>query len=107
MIVAAAIRFPARPDPTKPDIKDLILHVPAPGRHHNVLHSFHYQFSESGVVDPGRTDVSYRGEVQGFLTDTGEFLDRRAAYRHAQEHKQVFRQPGGYSGDELFSEDLW
>jgi hypothetical protein len=103
MIVAAAVRLPARPDPYKPEVQDLILFVPAPGRHHNVLHSLHHNFK----APCGRAPESYAGEVQGFLTDKGEFLDRRAAYIHAQEHKQILRQPGGYQGDELFSEDLW
>jgi hypothetical protein len=105
MIVAAAIRFPAKPDPYKPEIKDLIMFVPRPGRHHNVAHSLHYSFEEPHE----RTHRSYSGEVQGFLTDTGEFLGRREALIHARECGQpMLRQMGvGYQGDELFSEDLW
>ena len=105
MIIAAAIRLPAKQDTTKPTMKDLILFVPAPGRHHNVLHSLHAQFLEGAE----RRGASYQGEVQGFLTDKGEFLDRRAALIHARECGQpLLRKHGeGYQGDELFSEDLW
>lgn len=101
MIVAAAIRFPARPPAA-----DLICHVPAPGRHHNVLHSLWHQFSDGKGE---RTHESYAGEVQGFVTDSGEFLDRRAAFQHVKECGQpMIRKMGaGYQGDELYSEDLW
>jgi hypothetical protein len=106
MIVAAAIRFPAKPDPTKPTMADLILHVPAPGRHHNVLHSLFHQFAD-GKTD--RKHESYAGEVQGFLTNRGEFLNRREAFAHVKACGQtMLRKMGeGYQGDELFSEDLW
>jgi hypothetical protein len=105
MIVAAAVRLPAKPDPYKPTVQDLILFVPAPGRHHNVLHSLHDNFK----APRERAHESYAGEVQGFLTDKGEFLDRRAAFQHVKECGQpMIRQMGvGYQGDELFSEDLW
>ena len=105
MIVAVAIRLPAKKDTTKPTLKDLILFVPAPGRHHNVLNSMIAQFREGAQ----RRGASYMGEVQGFLTDKGEFLDRRAALLHVKECGQpMLRQMGvGYQGDELFSEDLW
>lgn len=99
MIVAAAIKLPGR------DGHALICHVPRPGRHHNVLHSLRMQF-KSGCE---RTFASYEAEVQGFLTDTGQFLNRRAALIHVHKCGQpMLRKPGvGYQGDELFSEDLW
>jgi hypothetical protein len=99
MIVAAAIQFPGKDC-------DLICFVPAPGRHHNVLHSLWHQFKE-GKKD--RTPQSYADEIQGFITDKGKFLDRLSAMRHAVECGQpMLRKPGiGYQGDELFSEDLW
>jgi hypothetical protein len=105
-IIAAAIRFPAKPDEFKPDVKDLILFIPAPARHHNVLHSFWYQVPEARA--DGRTHESYMGEVQGFLTNEGVFLNRLDALVHARACGQMKpRQPGDYNGDELFSEDLW
>lgn len=99
MIVAAAIKFPGR------EGHALVCHVPRPGRHHNVLHSLRMQYKAPSA----RTHKSYEGEVQGFLTDAGEFLDRRAAMLHVKECGQtMLRTPGiGYQGDELFSEDLW
>lgn len=104
MIVAAAVRFPAR-DKYKPEVKDFICFVPAPGRHHNVLHSLHQQFGAGAA----RSGTSYGGEVQGFLTDKGAFLGRREALIHAREcGQQLLRKHDeGYQGDELFSEDLW
>lgn len=104
-IIAAAVRLPARHDAHKPAVKDLILFVPQPGRHHNVLHSLRNNFEGPNE----RTHSSYVGEVQGFLTDKGEFLDRRAALIHVRDCGQpLLRQHGvGYQGDELFSEDLW
>ena len=92
MIVAAAIRF-----------GPLICVVPAPGRHHNILHAI-YELTKGE-----RSDASYVLEKQGFVTDQGVFLDRRQAFLHAVLHDQLKRRtgPGYYNGDELFSEDLW
>lgn len=97
MIVAAAIRF-----------GDLVCHVPKPGRHHNVLRALRKYFGS-------RTDASYEREVQGFITDRGEFLGRREAYAHAIECGQGTPRRASmialgsitYDGQELFSEDLW
>lgn len=107
-IIAAAIRFPAKPDAYKPTVQDLILFVPAPGRHHNVLHSLWHQLKEN---DRGprhvRTDDSYAGEVQGFLTDTGQFLNRKEAFKHVVECGQTLLvHPSRIEGT-LYSEDLW
>jgi len=104
VIVAAAIQLPYQ-DPYRPEVKDLILFVPRPGRHHNALHGLFAQHKPGAQ----RTDHSYNAEVQGFITETGEFLDRRAALIHARACGQpLLRKHGeGYQGDELFSEDLW
>lgn len=92
MIIAAAIKF-----------GDLVCFVPKPGRHHNVLHNLVYNYGTGH-----RTAVSYEQEIQGFLTDKGEFLNRRDGLTYARERGQVIRPDvGGYQGDELFSEDLW
>lgn len=93
MIVAAAIR-----------INRAIISMAAPARHHDILRQI------GGLYDPElRPGWTFEAETQGFLTDRGVFLDRRAAYAHALECGQplVARRPSGYQGDELFSEDLW
>lgn len=89
-ITAAAIKF-----------GDLVCWLPAPARHHHILRSVVANYK-------GRSDAGYLREVQGFMTDDCRFLDRKEAYAHAQNCKQPLpRRPGGYNGDELFSEDLW
>lgn len=96
MIVAAAIKF-----------GDLVCHVPKPGRHHNVLRAVK-------IFGPG-SDASFESEVQGFLTDRGEFLGRRDAYKHALECGQGTPRRAAaialgqvvYDGMDLYSEDLW
>ena len=89
-IVAAALK-----------IGDVVFHIPAPARHHHILHWLTKLFK-------GRTDRGYELETQGFITDDGVFLDRPTAYRHAIDSGQVLnRRAGGYDGTDLFSEDLW
>jgi hypothetical protein len=89
MIVSVAIKF-----------GPVIAFVPAPGRHHNILHGLH--------ENHGKRTGGYDVEKQGFLTDKGEFLSRREAYDHARSCGQFLKRPeGGYSGTELYSEDLW
>lgn len=69
--------------------------LPSPKRHHDVV----IMMYERGL-DP-------RGE-QGFLLSDGRFCTRRAAYLVAEQAGQLLpRQPGGYDGLELYSEDLW
>lgn len=93
MIIAAAIK-----------IADVVCFIPRPARHHHVLHSLAKSFN-------GRTDGGYTEEVQGFVTDSGDFLDREEAMKHALECNQTLvgriRNPNSYNGPELFSEDLW
>lgn len=97
MIVAAAIK-----------LGGLICHMPAPMRHHNILREILVNFDK-------RSYYGYANEVQGFLTDTGEFLNRRDAYEHALECGQgVPRRTAMladnstlYNGTEAFSEDFW
>jgi hypothetical protein len=48
------------------------------------------------------TGIKPAGGVQGFVTDTGEFLDRKQAQKHALECGQLLK-PKRI----LFSEDLW
>ncbi len=93
MIVSVAVK-----------IGDLILSLPRPARHHNVVHMFNRLFKESS-----RPHWSYEEEVQGFLDDKGNFLTRLEAMTHVKEcgQKLVARPPNGYKGQELYSEDLW
>ena len=74
---------------------DTIYALPKPNRHHNVFQ----------LID----DTSYKMEIQGFLDDQGNFLDRKIAYIIAKTSGQLARpgDPKLYQGNELFSEDLW
>jgi len=45
-----------------------------------------------------------RGEIQGFLDDEGNFLDRKEAMIHARACGQVDKTT---CPNDLFSEDLW
>ena len=75
----------------------LIFTKPAPARHHHILNSMAKDF---GI------DASIHGspDAQGFLTDQGEFLDRRLAMVCAIDAGQLEQ---GKWGFELYSEDLW
>lgn len=87
--------------------------VPMPGRHCHVLdlmRTYHLPKRVAVLVDVD-IDRSFDVEVgppdvHGFLTDTGMFLDRAQALRHAAECGQV---PNDWKQKhrELFSEDLW
>jgi hypothetical protein len=105
-IVAAAIRLPAAMNASNPHrVPHLFMYMPPPARHHNILHSLVGQIADEYIE---RTNESYVQQVEGFLTDKGEFLDRRQAFLHARKCGQRITRPAdGYQGDELFSEDLW
>ena len=62
-------------------------------RHCNIIH------------DPTRPKGYLKGCEQGFVTDTGEFLDREAAAKHAIACGQI--KALKFSTVDLFSEDLW
>lgn len=64
-------------------------------RHHDIIHRMVLKL---GMPRP------IRGE-QGFITDTGLFVDRKQAARIAIECGQIDRLK--YSDTELFSEDLY
>lgn len=84
-IAAAAIRF-----------NGVVVTLPPPARHHNCIRAAH--------------DVGYENwrpeHEQGFVTDTGRFVDREEAARIAVAANQLIeramRHPLG-----LFSEDVW
>lgn len=82
-IVRAAIRH-----------KGAVYSVPIPGRHHDCLLRM--------AVDGAHCGDPYD---QGFLTDHGEFVDRRTAKFIAESQQQIREKTG--PADILFSEDLW
>ena len=88
MITHVAIKF-----------KDRVYALPRPDRHHDVIRMI-AQLNGVGIDGP---------DIQGFLDDKENFLDRRQAYIHAKEANQVLRKvdPGMYDGSVLYSEDLW
>lgn len=77
----------------------LVWMLPPPNRHHNVIRMIAEQ-NGVGVKGP---------DVQGFVCDTGDFLNRRQAFGLAATNGQLKRRPGEkfYQGKELYSEDLW
>lgn len=85
-ITGVAIRFEGK-----------VYSLPPPNRHHNVIRHIR-EVTGTGICG---------SDVQGFITDEGEFLNRRAAMTLAAINGQLKRGPGGYQGPELFSEDLW
>jgi hypothetical protein len=77
---------------------DTIYALPNPNRHHHIFQ----------IMDEA-DHKTFNNEIQGFLDDQGNFLDRREAYILATNEGQIARNPNpaNYQGDELFSEDLW
>lgn len=80
--------------------QDTLVTLDAPNRHFNIFRSLE-----------DRNDLDLRmilnGE-QGFVTDTGIFLNRTHAYNFCIENGiPIKRDNTGYVGAKLFSEDLW
>jgi aryl-alcohol dehydrogenase-like predicted oxidoreductase len=73
----------------------LTFSVPAPGRHHNVIHAM----ADAGIPMAARSPA-----VQGFLTNRGRWVDRKegAAIAIAGGQIPALRWP-----PDLYSEDLW
>lgn len=77
--------------------------LPRPARHHNILWAMY-------DVDNGKSPaerpaiIPARGE-QGFITETGQFLNRAEAYRIAVRAGQFIHKPS--APPNLYSEDLW
>lgn len=84
-IAAAAIRVGGQ-----------VRHMLPPARHHNVMHRF---YRKTGVV--------VGPDEQGFITDTGRYVDREEALKIAVFAGQIIRRSGGDHATELFSEDMW
>ena len=74
----------------------------------DIILPVHRHKDARGIMsDLGFTDYDYRYGIEGFLTDTGEFLDRRAAADHAYECGQLIETAEEPRIDRLMSEDLW
>jgi hypothetical protein len=69
---------------------------PRPCRHHHVIHAI----GEKNGIDFNGSDM------QGFLTTTGQFVDRVEGLKIALAANQVL-DPSNIRAGRLFSEDLW
>lgn len=68
----------------------------------------HHHKDARGIMSGlGFTDYDYHYGTEGFLTDKGEFLDRREAADHAYECGQLVETAEEPRIDRLMSEDLW
>lgn len=84
MIVAAAIRLDGK-----------VYALPAPARHHNVIH---HMVHICGIKPPIVGD-------QGFVDSNLGFVDRKTAWKIAEENKQIKTE--NIRGGTLYSEDVW
>lgn len=74
-----------------------VLHqLPRPNRHHHVIRAI---AKLNGVGIDGE-------DVQGFVTNTGRFVDRKEGLAIALAAGQVL-DPNNIRAKQLFSEDLW
>lgn len=74
-----------------------VFSLPRPNRHNHVIHA---------MAVAGEPTPVY-GE-EGFVTDTGKFLNRAEAGQLASVNTQYFQRYGdAYPGGDLYSEDLW
>lgn len=87
MIIAVAILYDG-----------VVFSVAKPARHHDVIKK---HFDETGLKGSGDQNG------QGFLTDTGEFLDRKASAIHTRECGQFTDRVKIGHKKRLFSEDVW
>jgi hypothetical protein len=73
----------------------LVLSLPSPARHHTLINSAAQKLEMKPPILG----------IQGFLTSTGRFVNRKEACFIATEAGQIMVKTG--STDELYSEDLW
>ncbi len=104
MIVSAALKY-----------AHIILSMPKPARHHDVLHQLYGMLEDASGPADDRIEETQSECIQGFIDDQGNFLDRETAYTHAiscgqgtprRDHR-IANGFNCYQGIELFSEDLW
>ena len=77
-------------------IKGEVYSLPKPNRHHNIIWTL-------AAIDPSWRQAE--GDIQGFLDDQGNFLDRTQALAHALQERQ-HKTPDNHF-PQLYSEDLW
>lgn len=95
-VVAVAILLPYQQEDLH-DPRQAFAAVPAPARHHHVLHQLS-QWGRGKEVDGG----------QGFITDTGRYVDRKEAWTIAKSAGQLLPiAPTDGRGGTLYSEDVW
>lgn len=78
--------------------KGTVYSLPAPNRHCHVI--WHI------AKTTGCTYVDARDEDQGFLDESGRYLNRKQALVSARLHDQI-KKPEAIRMNMLFSEDLW
>ena len=71
-------------------------------RHHNCLATIAFAYKDISLIAPLKKDNKI---IQGFLTDTDKFLDRKEAFKVAKNAKQIIN--NNLIGSILTSEDLW
>lgn len=80
-------------------LEGVVYSLPKPNRHHDVIRLM--------VETLGRDNVTgISGEAQGFLDESGRFLNRKQALVSAQLHNQI-RADRPIIGGQLYSENLW
>lgn len=95
-IVGVAILLPHRTDVHDP--RPIFAAAPAPARHHHVLHQLTILKEKGDRIDKG----------QGFVTDTGRYVDRQEGWKIAEAAGQLLeRAPTDGRGGTLYSEDVW
>lgn len=83
-IIAAAIQYGAT------------ISLPPPARHHTIIQTMD---TEMGIEGPLATP-----QTQGFITNTGRYVNRVEAFYIAHKAGQIISET---KGPQLYSEDLW
>jgi len=74
-----------------------VLTAPKPKRHHHIFRDYYDEHNDVPL-----------GPIQGFVTDTGRFVDREEAWKIAEAAGQLIeRAPTDGRGGTLYSEDVW
>lgn len=75
-----------------------------------VRHFDTYMHMTINTIVNARTGFPYinnSNSVQGFIDNTGQFLDRKEAYKVAKAAGQILKKTGSENSVELYSEDLY
>lgn len=97
MIVAAAIK----------DKNDRVWAVPAPGRHGDIIRRMYAHRIEQGLKHDDAFVGTDNGDTQGFIDDEHGFVDRKQAFRIADQCRQILDMEKTVPTTGLFSEDVW